>query len=211
MTGNKIIIEIISDVICPWCWVGKRKLETALKTYHGGSTKIDPQIIWRPYQLRPNTPLEGIPKSPDTPENPRVGSRLKNAGASVGIDFTGKTDRTPNTLLSHALLEFVLEKYGWEKQNQLQEAIFKSYFTDGVFLDKESLVSISSKFLDAREAEVALTDEHLLKKVRDEVNQNYDKVYGQGVPFFIFNGRPAFSGAQDPATFHQVIDQLLNE
>jgi predicted DsbA family dithiol-disulfide isomerase len=213
---RQVVIEIVSDVICPWCWVGKRKLETALKTYSNKNI-VDAQIIWKPYQLRPGTPIEGTPKEPDTPDNPRVGLRLKGAGASVGIDFTGKTDRTPNTLLAHVLLEYTLDKYGWKMQNEMQEAIFQSYFTDGIFLSKENLVSIATKVLGDKknnsrhEIEFALEDESLIQKARDEIMKNLQKNRGHGVPFFMFNGRHAFSGAQDPKSFHQVFDYLLSE
>lgn len=210
LANNKIIIEIISDVVCPWCWVGKRKLETALKTYPGGP--IEAQVTWRPYQLRPDAPLEGVLKSPNTPSNPRVPPRLKAAGAAVGIDFTGKTDRSPNTLLSHLLLDYALEEHGWEKQNEVQEILFQSYFTDGVFPDEENLISLAGKCgMDRTKVEATLQDEKLLEKVRKEVKANYGAVHGQGVPFFILNGRPAFSGAQDPATFHRVFDLLLED
>merc|ERR1712125_284423 len=78
---------------------------------------IEAEVIWRPYQLRPNAPQEGIPKPPNTPDNPRVGARMKAAGKAVGINFTGKCDKSPNTMLAHCLLEYVLEKYGSAAQN----------------------------------------------------------------------------------------------
>jgi len=206
MSKQSLSIEIISDIICPWCWVGKRKLEKALETY-----KVqDFQIVWRPYQLRPDTPMEGKPKAPDTPNNPRVGSRLKAAGASVGINFTGKTDRTPNTLLGHALLEHTLEKHGWKKQNEVQEALFQAYFTDGVFPDENNLISIANEH-GVDSFRFAVSDPSLLGHVRDNIKENYTVNHGHGVPFFIVNGKPAFAGAQDPSTFHQVFDAILDE
>ena len=79
-------------------------------------------IAWRPFLLRPNTPLEGTPKAPDTPDNPRVGARMKQAGATVGIDFTGKCDRAPNSVGAHTLIKFLEGKPG---QNQLAEILFR--------------------------------------------------------------------------------------
>ena len=79
-------------------------------------------IAWRPFLLRPNTPLEGTPKAPDTPDNPRVGTRMKQAGAAVGIDFTGKCDRAPNSVGAHTLIKFLEGKPG---QNQLAEILFR--------------------------------------------------------------------------------------
>jgi len=208
MTSKLLRIEIISDLAWPWCWVGKRKLEKALSTYQQ-QPGVQAEVIWRPYQLRPSHPPEGVPKPPDTPDNPRVGQRMKAAGMAVGIDFTGKTDRSPNTLVSHTLLEYTLEKYGVEKQNEVQEALFRGYFTDGIYPDVAGAASIAASCgLDEDEVKLALTDVNLRSKVWKEVEKNYHKVDG-GVPTFIINGRRAFSGAQDPETFHKVFDKLI--
>jgi len=159
--------------------------------------------------LRPNTPSEGILKSPNTPDNPRVGAHMKSAGSSVGIDFTGKCDRTPNTLLGHTLLDFALDKHGSAKQNEVAERLFKMYYTDGIFPDAVNLATIGQECgLDKNEIEVALSDQENLGKVEAVIQRNTRQVRG-GVPFFVFNGQPAFSGAQDPATFHEVFDQLF--
>lgn len=207
MSQKSLAIEIISDIVCPWCWVGKRKLEKALASYD----KVqDYSIVWRPYQLRPNAPVEGTPKAPDTPDNPRVGQRLKAAGGSVGIDFTGKTDRSPNTLLAHALLEHTLEKRGWKKQNQVQEALFQAYFTDGIFPDEPNLIKIAHSN-EVEDFETALRETSLLEDVRKNIQLNYSVNRGHGVPFFIVNGQAVFSGAQDPSTFHKAFDAVLND
>mmetsp|Transcript_23719 Transcript_23719/g.50763 ORF Transcript_23719/g.50763 Transcript_23719/m.50763 type:complete len:161 (+) Transcript_23719:160-642(+) len=159
--------------------------------------------------LRPNTPPDGLPKPPNTPDNPRVGAGMKRAGLSVGIDFTGKCDRTPNTLLGHALLELALEEGGPAKQNELAERVFKMYYTDGVFPDASNLSDVGQECGLKKEAmEAALNDDERLEKTQMAINQNRRMVRG-GVPFFVFNGRPAFSGAQDPVVFHQVFDQLV--
>lgn len=210
-SNNKLLIEIFSDIVWPWCWVGKRKLETALLTYQKKNEKenVEAEVIWRPYQLRPNAPQEGIPKPPDTPNNPRVGARMKAAGEAVGINFTGKCDKSPNTLLAHCLLEYVLEKYGSTKQNEVQERIFKGYFTDGIFPDAKNLSEIGQACgIDKAEVGAALNNPENLEKVLRSVRRNGRQVRG-GVPMFVINGHAAFSGAQDPAAFHQVFDRIL--
>jgi len=134
---------------------------------------------------------------------------MKAGGEAVGIDFTGLTDRSPNTLVAHALLEYALEKHGREKQNEVQEALFKAYFTDGVYPDPSNVTFIGVNCgLDGEKVQRALQDEGLLGKVRRKVQQNYEEVDG-GVPTFIINGHRAFSGAQEPETFHQVFDTML--
>lgn len=159
--------------------------------------------------LRPQTPPEGIPKAPDTPNNPRVGARMKAAGASVGIDFTGKCDRVPNTLLAHSLLEFTLQKYGSSKQNEVAERIFKMYFTDGIFPDATNLSVVGQECgLEKNEIDSSLNNEENLENLKRIVRTGAASVRS-GVPFFVFNGQPAFSGAQDPATFHKIFHQLL--
>jgi len=134
---------------------------------------------------------------------------MKAAGMAVGIDFTGKTDRSPNTLIAHTLLDYTLEKYGSEKQNEVQEALFCGYFTDGIYPDVAGAASIAASCgLGEDEVKLALTDESLRTKVWNKVETNYHEVNG-GVPTFIINGRRAFSGAQDPETFHKVFDKLI--
>jgi predicted DsbA family dithiol-disulfide isomerase len=86
---------------------------------------VDFEVRWHPFLLRPAHPLEGVLKSPDTPDNPRVGARMKAAGAAVGIDFTGACDRAPNTVMSHCLLAYCEQQKGAKAQNELQELVFK--------------------------------------------------------------------------------------
>ena len=88
----------------------------------------DVQVRWLPFQLRPNVPPEGVLKG-GTPET-RVGARMKAAGEAVGISFTGKCDRYPNSLPVHALLRYAAE-VAPAKQSELQEVLFRHYFTDG--------------------------------------------------------------------------------
>jgi len=159
--------------------------------------------------LRSQTPSEGIPKAANTPDNPRVGARMKSAGASVGIDFTGKCDRTPNTLLAHVLLEFTLKKYGSVKQNEVAERIFKMYFTDGIFPDTANLSLVGQECgLEKSEIDSALNDPEKIGEIKKTIRYNSRSVRS-GVPFFVIDGQPAFSGAQDPATFHEVFNQIL--
>ena len=109
---KKVTVDVVSDILCPWCWIGKRNLEEALRQLPQDGRSSSVEVRWHPYQLRPATSREGAPKAPSTPENPRVGQRLKAAGQAVGIDFTGKTDRTPNTLSAHTLLDYAATTSG---------------------------------------------------------------------------------------------------
>jgi len=178
-------------------------LETAIAQ---GQSQYDVTVTWRPYLLRPNHPKEGVPKEPDTPANPRVGQRLKQAGQSVGIDFTGKTDRSPNTVYAHGLLEYALQVGGWQLQNRLQEVLFRQYFTDGLYPDVKHLREAGAEVgLAAEDCEAHLTtnEDEITRAVlladKRAKNQGVN-----GVPYFYFNNTDfRLSGAQDPAVFLQ--------
>eukprot|EP01065_Artemidia_motanka_P030175 TRINITY_DN36193_c0_g1_i1.p2 TRINITY_DN36193_c0_g1~~TRINITY_DN36193_c0_g1_i1.p2 ORF type:complete len:236 (+),score=94.93 TRINITY_DN36193_c0_g1_i1:72-710(+) len=205
-------VEIVSDVVCPWCWVGQRKLRKALSAY---GDKLDVSITWHPFLLRPDTPMEGFQKSPDTPSNPRVGARLRQAGAAVGIDFTGKSDIRPNTVIAHAGLKKAaeLEASGAApkgSQDRLSEEVFHAYFTAGTPLDAAGVADAAARAgITDRQAILAACQDRRLMGVVHEEAAKYSRQGISGVPSFFFNGRYAFSGAQDPEEFRRVIDSVL--
>eukprot|EP00035_Acanthoeca_spectabilis_P025142 m.457042 g.457042 ORF g.457042 m.457042 type:complete len:133 (-) comp21176_c0_seq1:309-707(-) len=130
---------------------------------------------------------------------------MKEAGLSVGIDFTGKCDRSPNTLLSHVLMDFALKTTN--DNNALAERLFKAYFTDGIYPDLENLVTLAAEVgLDPEAARAHMSDQTAIEAVQAEVMKNSRST--NGVPFFIMNDIPAFSGAQDPATFLHAFAQV---
>jgi len=174
--------------------VGKRHLETAI-----AQTDAQVTVEWAPYFLRSNIPENGVPK-PGGPGRHQVGQRLRDAGQPVGIDFTGLTDRFPNTMKAHCLLTYALESGGPQVQNQLQEVLFRHYFTDGKYPDVKNLVEAAQEVgLPADDAKRALEEGQFEAQVRREVSQVSGAV--TGVPYFIINGKPAFSGAQGPDAF----------
>mmetsp|Transcript_34286 Transcript_34286/g.70741 ORF Transcript_34286/g.70741 Transcript_34286/m.70741 type:complete len:143 (+) Transcript_34286:436-864(+) len=136
---------------------------------------------------------------------------MKEAGNSVGIDFTGKCDRAPNTILAHCLMLHALKTKGAVLQNELQEVIFRSYFTDGVYPDVENLTAMGAEVgLDKGEVKAMLESGQYEKQVLREASE-YSNGGVNGVPFFIINGHPAFSGAQDPRTFLKAFEKLAAE
>lgn len=171
-------------------------------------SKYNFTVRWLPFLLRPDMPVEGKQKAPDTPDNPRAGARLKNAGKPVGIDFTGKTDRYPNTLQAHQLLSYALESRGASVQNELSEVLFRHYFTDGLYPDATNLMSAAKEVgLDESGARSALSDTELQQRVKKEAQQSSRQGIS-GVPYFFVNGNPAFSGAQDPSSFIDAFEKL---
>ncbi|XP_005093886.1 uncharacterized protein YwbO [Aplysia californica] len=205
----EVKVDIVSDVMCPWCWVGKRKLESAMNDL---ASKYSFKVRWEPFLLRPDHPLEGVPKKkPIGGDMNDPGTvHLKRAGEGVGIDFTYKAPIYPNTVQSHVLLEFAAHKDGGEKQNEVAEILFKRYFTDGDSLTKSQLLEIAAEVgFDTAEVEKFLDDPSNSASIRRQA-QNWSQNGVHGVPYFIINGKPAFSGAQDPNTFKKVIEKLAS-
>jgi predicted DsbA family dithiol-disulfide isomerase len=155
--------------------------------------------------LRHNIPKDGVPKG-GTPES-RAGARMKAAGQQVGIDFTGLCDRYPNTLAYHALLKYAEETQP-KKQNVLADILFRHYFTDGRYPAGENLAAAATEAgLDGPEARRYAEDEDNQAAVAAEARANAQRGIS-GVPFFIINGEPAFSGAQQPGAFVEIFEQI---
>ncbi len=204
-------IDIVSDVVCPWCFIGKRRLEAALELYRVRNPQAEaPQITYHPFELNPDVPREGIARADYIAK--KFGARgysahdrLVQAGAPLGIAFAfDKIARQPNTLAAHALIESA-RRHG--VQPAMKEALMQAFFVDGLDLtDTETLLRIAAGAgLDREEAEAAISDEELRRAVADEE----EKARGmgvQGVPFFIFNKRIAVEGAQPPET---LLDAML--
>jgi len=128
---------------------------------------------------------------------------MKSAGAAVGIDFTGKTDMAPNTVGAHTLLKYF---EGKPEQNRVQEILFRHYFTDGLYPNAENLRAaaeeVGAENLDEVMAFVESEDNR--KTVQAEA-AGYSRQGISGVPFFVFNGEPQFSGAQPVSTFKSAL------
>jgi len=189
--------------------VGKRKLESAIASTQD---RFDVQVEWRPFLLRTEMPAAGKQKAPATPDNPRVGARLKEAGAQVGIDFTGLTDRYPNTVDAHRLLSFALKNGGAAVQDRLSEILFRSYFTDGVYPGEGNLVALGTEAgLDEGEVEAFLKTDALRTDIIQE-DRDVKRAGVHGVPYFYFNGKDyGLSGAQDPRTFVRAFEEATKE
>eukprot|EP00040_Diaphanoeca_grandis_P005889 m.34957 g.34957 ORF g.34957 m.34957 type:complete len:173 (-) comp17061_c0_seq1:100-618(-) len=162
-------------------------------------------VTWRPFQLRPNHPPQGVLKAENTPSNPRVGARMKQAGLDVDINFTGLCDRSPNTLLTHVLMDYALKAKG--DNNELAERLFKLYFTDGVYPDVEALTNVAKEIgLDADEARKQMTDATAISETQQKLAAY--RAHTSSVPMFIINGKPAFSGAQPAESILQAFERL---
>jgi len=129
---------------------------------------------------------------------------VKSAGSKLGLDYSHKCRRVPNTLQAHTLIDWAGEET-IDKQNAVAEILFRQYHTDGLYPDEEALVNASMEAgLDAESARAAITNKEKLDAVALEIRNN---ARVGGVPYFIVNGKGAFSGAQPPATFLKAFDQ----
>jgi len=201
-------LDIYSDTICPWCFIGKRRLERALQNRPQAKVKLR----WRAFQLNPGMPPEGMDRQaylrakfgqPDRAQ--RIYDAVKSAGESEGIRFDfDRMRRTPNTLKSHRLL-----RLAWEEkcQDALAEALFCAYFLEGADIGRtDVLVGIAREAgLDAPAVERFLDGERFLAEAEQE-DRSARRLGISGVPCFIFNERYALSGAQEPEAFFQLFD-----
>ncbi|MCR9213557.1 MAG: DsbA family oxidoreductase [Proteobacteria bacterium] len=206
-------IDIVSDTVCPWCFIGKRKLEKALAE----RPDLEVEITWRPFQLHPDMPIEGadrkefIAKKFGSHERAKdLYNNVKMAGDAVDIPFEfEKIKRSPNTLDSHRLLRWS-ESAGC--QDAMAEILFRRFFIDGEDLGDRAV-------LIAAAAEAGM-DENLVARLLEEgadldtvakEDQMAREMGVSGVPFFIIDNKYALSGAQDPASFLAAFDQIEAE
>lgn len=203
-------IEVYSDVICPWCYLGKARLETTLRAA-GQLGKAE--VHFSPYELNPATPEEGVDhkthlaaKFGGTQIVDAAHVRLTELGKAEGLDYRFDfIQKTPNTFNAHRVL-WLAEKEG--KGNETQNLFFKAYFTDGKDLgDKKTLIELAvASGLDRSKVEELLAGQEGEEEVRAAEEKAYDMGI-TGVPFFIFNGKYAVSGAQSVETFVKVLKQ----
>ena len=198
-------IDVFSDVVCPWCFVGKRRLEQAL-----AAVKVaDAEIRWHAFQLNPDLPPGGVDRRQylDSKFGPgaaqRIHERLDAVGREAGIDFQfDKIERSPNTLDAHRLL-WLAGPQG--RQGALKEALMKAYFTEGRDVgDAVVLADIAAAVGVAGDIPAFLAGEGGRQEVREELEQAA-RLRISSVPFFIFEGRYALAGAQPPEVFAQAL------
>jgi predicted DsbA family dithiol-disulfide isomerase len=199
-------IDIVSDVVCPWCYIGKRQLDQAVSRWQAGNPGWPaPATQWRPFQLNPDMPASGMPRSAylqqkfGSPDGGSRFDRVRAAAQAVGLDLRLDAIRIqPSTLKAHALLELA-DEHG--NQMVLAEALFRAYFIDGRDLsDDARLREIAAGVgMDAEMIEAALTSESVTRLVAAADAELRE--YGiSGVPLFIIGSdsgaRLAVSGAQ---------------
>lgn len=208
-----IKIDIISDTVCPWCYVGKRRLEKALAE----RPDIAVEVAWRPFQLNPDMPPEGMDR--DQYMDTKFGNRgradsvyrsVGEAGAAEGIDFNfAIMQRVPNTIDSHRLLRWAT---GDGVQDAVSEILFRRYFIDGADIgDARVLAAAAGEAgMDAAIVGDLLAGDADREAVMGE-DQAARRMGISGVPCFIIDGKYAIMGAQQSSAYHAVLERALAE
>jgi predicted DsbA family dithiol-disulfide isomerase len=205
-------IDIISDVVCPWCFIGKRRLEKALTL----RPEIAAEITWRPFQLNPDMPAEGMARAEyiaskfgDSAHSRRIHQTIAEAGASVGLDFAfDRIKRSPNTRNAHRLIRLATRR---GVGGAMVDRLFHGYFLEGRDVgDSATLAALAAEAgIDRTEALAFLESNEEREEIIAE-DRNTRRLGINAVPCFIFAGQYAVSGAQEPEFFLPVFDLVQN-
>jgi predicted DsbA family dithiol-disulfide isomerase len=205
-------IDIVSDVVCPWCIIGYRQLQTALAAVPG---RFDVSLQWHPFELNPHMPPEGqnlrehlAQKYGATLEQSQATrARLTALGESLGFTFNYSDDmRIVNTFRAHKLLHWAGEQ---GKQTALKLELFAAFFNRGEDVSNVDVLAaaVGRANLPVAEAMAVLEDERYATEVRSEQQRWLDRDV-HAVPTFLFNGRYQVPGAQEAETFVRVLDKI---
>jgi len=203
-------VDVISDVICPWCYIGKRRLEKAIAAL---DRRCDVGVRWHPFQLNPTMPGGGISRTEyrtakfgswqrSVVLDAKVGAVGEAEGIRVAFD---RIERTPNTLDAHRLI-WMADQQGI--QDAIMEALFRAYFTEGRDIsNRQTLIDVVAEAgLDRQRAEAVLKNDEGLEAIK-EAGELSRRHRVDGVPFFIINGKITLGGAQPPEAFLEAFRQ----
>ncbi|MDO8449653.1 MAG: DsbA family oxidoreductase [Rhodoferax sp.] len=213
MNTPTLTIDVVSDVVCPWCYIGKRKLEAALALPDAADL---PNVVirWHPFQLNPDMPAEGMSRQQyleDKFGGPQraaeIYERVLAAGNAVGLalNIDGITLQ-PNTLAAHALIAFA--QLGDFDASDIKERLLKAYFVENRFIGSANVLAeiAEEAGLNGEDARAFVTDPDQLAAVA-QADAHIRSLGVSGVPFFIFNQKLTVSGAQDPAVLLAAMQQ----
>jgi predicted DsbA family dithiol-disulfide isomerase len=213
-------IEIFSDVICPWCFIGKRRFETAISRLRDRGVDVQVDYMFRPFQLDPTAPTDSPTPAKDAYAKKFGGSErateildhVTSVAAQDNISFNMDIAVRANTFLAHRLLSYALKQHGAAAQIALKERIMDAYFTDGKNIGDIDVLAdcAESAGIDRTEAHTFLSSDELVDEVRSEIAEAAE--YGvTAVPTFIINGQWSVPGAQDVEMFERIIERILEK
>ena len=207
---HEIFIDVVSDVVCPWCFIGAQRLQQALSQ----CTDIQTHVRWRPFQLDPSLPADGLDRatymaSKFGPERmAEIHAHLEQIGAELGIAFAfDKISRSPNTLNAHRLIRWADEA---GVQDAIVSSLFQSYFEEGLDIGDSSILAfIAGKAgMDSDLVAARLETDMDVESIRSEIAEA-GRIGVSGVPFFILAQKLAVSGAQPSEVLMDAIRQAM--
>ncbi len=204
-------IDIVSDTVCPWCFIGKRRLGRALAL----RPDVPVQVFWRPFRLDPNIPRGGVDRKAymemkfgNNPNRAAMSEALRSEGAGEGLDFAfDKIAKSPNTLDSHRLIRWAA---GAGVQDDVVERLFKAYFVEGRDIGDAAVLSdiAGAAGMNAALVSELLANDADLAAVEREAGMA-SQMGISGVPTFIFDSKYMISGAREPEILVKIIDKAL--
>ena len=213
---SEVRIEVFSDVVCPWCFIGKRRLEEALRRLASAApSSLPPRVDWRAFQLNPWLPAQGMERSEYIgrkfgTQAGGIYARVAAVGQQVGIAFAfDRIARQPNTVDAHRLIRLAGTQ---SRQDAMVETLFQAYFLEGADLTSTVvLLDLAQRAgLERAQAQAYLADDSTRAAVEDEDRQARE-LGVEGVPFFVLNRRLAVSGAQEPEVLVSAIERAAGE
>ena len=206
-------IDIVSDVVCPWCVIGFRNLKKAM---HELQSELNFEISWKPYELHPEIPQEGYDKKLYMQQ--KFGSsngkspynEIIKIGESIDFVFNfSKTERIPNTFMAHRLL-WKAEQYNL--QTELSETLFKAYFTDGLNIGSKKILSELCESIGMNKEEIMtfLESGEGGQEIADLEMEFIEKSIG-AVPTYFINDKYIIQGGQEPETFVSFLKKIIEK
>ncbi len=208
-------VEIWSDVMCPFCYIGKRRFEKALEKFDG---RNEVRVVWKSYQLNPDLitdPSRNINeylaehKGISLEEAKALNDRVTAMAREVGLIYDFDKTVVANSFDAHRLSHFA-KRYG--RQDAMEERLFRAYFTEGLnTADHGILTELATEVgLGPTEVGAVLASDEFGHEVEQDIYEAY-QIGVQGVPFFLFEDKYAVSGAQSAERFVEVLDRLARE
>lgn len=211
---EKLKIDIVSDVVCPWCVIGFKNLQKAINQMED---KVEFEVEWKPYELHPEIPENGYDKKlymqqrfGDLSGRPSPYSQITEIGKTLGFDFNfSKSERIPNTFNAHRLL-WKAKEYG--VQTRISEALFKAYFTDGINIgsNEELLKIATAEGMEEQSTRAFLNSKEGGQETADEEMSFIEKSIG-AVPTYFINEKYIIQGGQEPETFVSFLNKILEK
>jgi len=210
-----IKVEIWSDVMCPWCYIGKRRFEAALKQFEHRDEVL---MVWKSYLLNPAMKTDTSISISQYLANVKgwtldfaieMGDKVSAIAKQDGLDYHMDKVVVANSFDAHRLIQLAKDK---AKADEMEERLFKAYFTEGVNIaDHDSLVNLATEVgLDQREVAKMLETDDYANAVRLDVYEA-QQMQSRSVPFFLINGKYGISGAQAPEVFLQLLNKAWSD